>query len=95
MLHKYTFSVIYYVKHIQTGIERLRQSVCPIDPLQQRCPAGLLLSAMQAGDVSLQLPALAPHTSCRLRSMAHTHTHTFNGPFSVTTRVSRYQSGFY
>ena len=52
MLHKYTFSVIYYVKHIQTGIERLRQSVCPIDPLQQQWPAGLLLSAVQAGDVS-------------------------------------------
>jgi len=24
---------------------------------------------------------------------AHTHTHTFNGPFSGTTRVSRYQRG--
>ena len=24
---------------------------------------------------------------------AHTHTHTFNGPFSGTTRVSRYQKG--
>jgi len=23
----------------------------------------------------------------------HTHTHTFNGPFSGTTRVSRYQKG--
>ena len=27
--------------------------------------------------------------SCR----THTHTHTFNGPFSRTTRVSRYQKG--
>jgi len=25
----------------------------------------------------------------------HTHTHSFNGPLSGTTRVSRYQSGFY
>jgi len=23
----------------------------------------------------------------------HTHTHTFNGPLSGTTRVSRYQKG--
>ena len=23
----------------------------------------------------------------------HTHTHPFNGPFSMTTRVSRYQKG--
>ena len=26
-------------------------------------------------------------------SSAHTHTHTFNGPFSRTTRVGRYQKG--
>ena len=25
--------------------------------------------------------------------MLHTHTHPFNGPFSRTTRVSRYQKG--
>jgi len=25
--------------------------------------------------------------------ISHTHTHTFNGPFSGTTRVSRYQKG--
>ena len=25
--------------------------------------------------------------------MKHTHTHTFNGPFSGTTQVSRYQKG--
>ena len=25
--------------------------------------------------------------------MPHTHTHTFNGPFSGTTQVSRYQKG--
>jgi len=25
--------------------------------------------------------------------MAHTHTHPFNGPFSGTTQVSRYQKG--
>jgi len=25
--------------------------------------------------------------------MEHTHTHTFNGPLSGTTQVSRYQKG--
>ena len=28
-----------------------------------------------------------------LKCYAHTHTHTFNGPFPGTTRVSRYQKG--
>jgi len=28
-----------------------------------------------------------------LLMITHTHTHTFNGPFSGTTRVSRYQKG--
>ena len=27
------------------------------------------------------------------RAVSHTHTHPFNGPFSGTTRVSRYQKG--
>jgi len=31
-------------------------------------------------------------TSCKL-THTHTHTHPFNGPFSGTTRVSRYQKG--
>ena len=30
-------------------------------------------------------------TLANLHLKAHTHTHTFNGPFSGTTRVSRYQ----
>jgi len=29
----------------------------------------------------------------RMLSHTHTHTHPFNGPFSGTTRVSRYQKG--
>ena len=32
------------------------------------------------------------HLNCRI-SETHTHSHTFNGPFSWTTRVSRYQKG--
>jgi len=27
------------------------------------------------------------------KTQYHTHTHTFNGPFSGTTHVSRYQKG--
>jgi len=30
---------------------------------------------------------------CGLRPVGPTHTHPFNGPFSGTTRVSRYQKG--
>jgi len=28
-----------------------------------------------------------------VQKQPHTHTHTFNGPFSRTTQVSRYQKG--
>ena len=33
------------------------------------------------------------HMSTNVYWRLHTHTHTFNGPFSGTTRVSRYQKG--
>ena len=32
-------------------------------------------------------------SSCLLRPHTHTHTHPFNGTFSRTTRVGRYQKG--
>ena len=32
-------------------------------------------------------------TKCLCTTHTHTHTHPFNGPFSGTTRVSRYQKG--
>ena len=35
---------------------------------------------------------LSPITAIN-RPSTHTHTHPFNGPFSGTTRVSRYQKG--
>ena len=31
--------------------------------------------------------------SCLALTVEHTHTHTFNGPLSGTTRVGRYQKG--
>ena len=42
----------------------------------------------QAG-MNLTPPPPPPHT----HTHTHTHTHQFNGPFSRTTRVSRYQKG--
>jgi len=33
------------------------------------------------------------HAKNKYAAHIHTHTHTFNGPFSGTTRVSRYQKG--
>ena len=35
-------------------------------------------------------PTVSKH---RRHAITHTHTHPFNGPFSGTTRVSRYQKG--
>jgi len=43
---------------------------------------------MSADDVAL-LTVAAEGQLCS----AHTHTHTFNGPFSRTIQVSRYQKG--
>jgi len=34
-----------------------------------------------------------PPGAYRMGGDTHTHTHLFNGPFSGTTRVSRYQKG--
>jgi len=33
------------------------------------------------------------YMACNTHAHAHTHTHPFNGPFSGTTQVSRYQKG--
>ena len=38
-------------------------------------------------------PACMFFTIMGVRTYVHTHTHTFNGPFSGTTQVSRYQKG--
>ena len=43
---------------------------------------------------SLQKFSIQKHTATvTKKACTHTHTHTFNGPFSGTTRVSRYQKG--
>jgi len=42
----------------------------------------------------LRVSELAARTACKWRTVTHTHTHTpFNGLFSGTTQVSRYQKG--
>ena len=37
--------------------------------------------------------ALFEHTHTHTHTHARTHAHAFNGPFSGTTQVSRYQKG--
>ena len=41
----------------------------------------------------MQLKAILCRTSTNNSYAKHTHTHPFNGPFSGTTQVSRYQIG--
>ena len=41
----------------------------------------------------MSLLAAVNKTENAIQKHTHTHTHPFNGPFSRTTRVSRYQKG--
>ena len=41
----------------------------------------------------MKLIKLSTRSSAHQQDYTHTHTHPFNGPFSRTTRVSRYQKG--
>ena len=58
---------IKYYTHAQQGLWKdrasVRLSVCPIMRLQPRLEAGLLLSAVSAGDIDWQLRRLAPSSS--------------------------------
>ena len=56
---------------------------------QQRPLSGSKKTAVTAGSVSGRSSSSA--SSARASRYTHTHTHPFNGPFSGTTRVSRYQ----
>ena len=51
------------------------------------CPHALATSTFRL--VPLEFPSTVSYTV----SIPHTHTHTFNNPFSGTTRVSWYQKG--
>jgi len=56
-------------------------------------PLSSRLIRSQHRDVIVAMKALRSDVSCDFNSSLHTHTHTFNGPLSGTTRVSRYQKG--
>jgi len=60
-----------------------------------RCTPPLLLTSSNStwhGCDKTLLQLLRPFQLLQLKH-AHTHTHPFNGPFSRTTRVSRYEKG--
>ena len=50
-------------------------------------------SAPCSRQITRQTTTLLPHHSVFYWVIVHTHTHPFNGPFSGTTQVSRYQKG--
>ena len=55
-----------------------------------KSPIILSAGAKDQGEDRTPLSSLGRHAAF---SSKHTHTHTFNGPFSRTTQVSRYQKG--
>ena len=71
----------------------------PADPLSSlRGRARNVENRPYLGGISGRFPhccnyLLALLINCFYHTHTHTHTHPFNGPFSGTTRVSRYQKG--
>jgi len=51
-----------------------------------------LMTSLEA-DAQMQRRSIQLQSTRAQRTNTHTHTHPFNGPFSGTTRVSRYQKG--
>jgi len=54
--------------YITVRCPSVRLSVCPVDPQQQRCAAGLLLSALQTGAVDRWLRRRRPAANARTAS---------------------------
>jgi len=52
-----------------------------------------ILWHISASSLSLSQSTSSPHKYNNKNLFTHTHTHPFNGPFSRTTRVRRYQKG--
>ena len=48
---------------------------------------------LKFSEISANISETVQHRDIVTHAHAHTHTHPFNGPFSGTTRVSRYQKG--
>jgi len=59
-----------------------------VDDLQKYL---LLTVCLMLAEGKLHVATLVIHSLHR--NYTHTHTHPFNGPFSRTTRVGRYQKG--
>jgi len=55
--------------------------------------AGFYRSGSLADNQSTKNVKATKDAANKLNSYKHTHTHPFNGPFSGTTQVSRYQKG--
>ena len=63
---------------------------------QQACRSPLLLSVSRTDRRTNTRPLIIPcsvYYAGSVNKHTHTQTHTFNGPLSGTTRVSRYQKG--
>jgi len=60
-------------------------------PQMKACPLNEWASVLAAG--ILITPATVKSEDLLSYTHTHTHTHPFNGPFSGTTQVSRYQKG--
>jgi len=58
-----------------------------------QCCLSLLLTVAEKSTITGKGDITYTHTHAHAHAHAHAHTHTFNGPFSATTQVSRYQKG--
>jgi len=75
-------------------VSRYQKGKTNLDLLKQEAVSGSGISwaICKSASRSTQITMPASHHSSAAQE-THTHTHPFNGPFSGTTRVSRYQKG--
>jgi len=90
--NKYTFTKI--ISSPYSSLELLQAELCsPKQPLIavfcRPCPSCSEAEWAKETISSFYSNATSPYTYTH----THTHTHPFNGPWSGTTRVSRYQKG--
>jgi len=66
-----------------------------LDLTSEACAVVGMTVIQQKGSVTVWfvIPDWNQNAEFKLDDGSHTHTHTFNGPFSRTTQVSRYQKG--
>ena len=79
--------------HIDDGLyPRYSRTCARVQPECCRYPPSVINTSSQRPPLHVNLSNVKPQRRCVLAA-SHTHTHPFNGPFSGTTRVSRYQKG--